>query len=225
MILDVEKEMKQYGTKKFGVSWWKSIISGDRFIAKSGDELYLFLGKLTKKPIGKTYDEKLYRSLTIESQTNYGAIADKMTDHYIYSSWGRYDLDKAENAMYLSKTIDGNMTEVLHYVNDWKKWNTYEFTNVKLDNLLDLTDDLVRQQLGTQFEDLVKIIDRVDSNEAKIINYEMTNVLASWARKNGYNGIIAPGARGTQNYENIIIFEQTYIDQVLKGKTIEKLVK
>ncbi len=53
----------------------------------------------------------------------------------------------------------------------------------------------------------------------------MTNVIASWARQKGYNGIIAPGARGAKDYQNIILFEQTYIDNILKGKTIEKLVK
>jgi hypothetical protein len=48
--------------------------------------------------------------------------------------------------------------------------------------------------------------------------YEYTNEIANWARKNGFNGLIVPGARGTQNYENIILFEQTYINQILQGK-------
>ncbi|MDX1326272.1 MAG: hypothetical protein R3299_01115, partial [Arenibacter sp.] len=67
--------------------------------------------------------------------------------------------------------------------------NTYEFKNVRLDNLLDLSDDVVRQKLGTQFDILVRTV----GNKDEI--YEMTNVLASWARQKGYNGIIAPGAR------------------------------
>jgi hypothetical protein len=196
----------------------------ERFIAKTGEELKTYLNALSDLPKGVTYEGSMYRSLTIESQEVYFAIAEKMTDHHIYRSWGRYDLDKAENAMYLSKTIEGNKTEVLSYINDSKKWNTYEFKNVKVNNLLDLTDDAVRQKLGTQYDDLVKDIVNVENQDiAKAENYEFTNTLASWARKNGYNGIIAPGARGAKDYQNIIIFEQSYIDQILKGKIMEKL--
>jgi hypothetical protein len=36
----------------------------------------------------------MYRSLAIESQTKWGAIAEKLTDYSVCSSWwGRYDLD------------------------------------------------------------------------------------------------------------------------------------
>jgi hypothetical protein len=200
-------------------------VSGIKFIARTGEELKTYLNALSDFPKGVTYEGSIYRSLTIESQETYFAVAEKMTDHHIYSSWGRYDLDKAENAMYLSKTINGNKTEVLSYVNDWKKWNTYEFKNIKADNLLDLTDDVVRQKLRTQYDDLVRDVVKTSSDDSKIINYEMTNVIASWARQKGYNGIIAPGARGAKDYQNIILFEQSYIDKMLTGKTIEKIKK
>lgn len=177
---------------------WKGLrgINTTRYIAKTGEELKTYLNTLNDLPKGVSYEGSMYRSLTIESQEVYFAVAEKMTDYHIYSSWGRYDLDKAENAMYLSKTISGNKTEVLSYVNDWKKWNTYEFKNIKADNLLDLTDDLVVKKLGTQYDDLVRDVVKPNANDAKKINYEMTNILASWARQKGYNGIIAPGARG-----------------------------
>jgi len=36
-------------------------------------------------------------------------------------------------------------------------------------------------------------------------------------------GIIAPGARGSKDYSNIVLFEQSYIDQIIKQiKKIEK---
>ncbi len=41
----------------------------------------------------------------------------------------------------------------------------------------------------------------------------------------GYNGLIVPGARGAKNYENVIIFEQGYVDQILQGKAAIKIVK
>ena len=141
-----------------------------------------------------------------------------MTKHTVHSSWGRYDLDGQENAMYLSKTVSGNKTEITHY-GEWTDYNTYNFPNVKVDNLLDLTDDAIRKKLGTQFDDLVKTVgDREDI-------YDITNVLASWARQKKYNGIIAPGARGAKNYDNVILFDQSYIDDVLKGIKPQKISK
>jgi hypothetical protein len=142
-----------------------------------------------------------------------------MTDHHIYSPWGRYDLPGEENAMYVSKTLTGNQTELVPHYGAWTDYSTYKYSNVQADNLLDLTDDLIRQQLGTEFGQLTKVLDD------KAIMYEFTNELAKWARQNGYNGLIVPGARGAKNYENVVIFEQSYIDQILKDKTPTKIVK
>jgi len=50
-----------------------------------------------------------------------------------------------------------------------------------------------------------------------------TNVLASWAREKGYNGLIVPGARGLKDYDNVVLFDQAYIKNILKGK-IPKLL-
>lgn len=162
--------------------------------------------------------------MSIKSEKEFNAVADQMTPHEVWSSWGRYDLNGKENAMYLSKNISGNQTELSAY-GQWTDFSTYKFENVKIDNLLDLTDDVVRQQLGTQFDDLVKNIVKTNPDDAKIINYEFTNEIALWARQNGYNGIIAPGARGAKDYENIILFNQTYIDNILQSKTAIKIPK
>ena len=184
-----------------------------RFIAKTGNELSVHLNAIVNKPLGKSYSGDIYRSLSKSSETNFGALPNQMTDHHIYSSWGRYDLPGEENAMYLSKTITENQTELVPHYGEWNDFTTYKYTNVQADNLLDLTDDVVRQQLGTEFEQLTKVLDD------KGVMYEFTNELAKWARQNGYNGLIVPGARGAKNYENVIIFNQTYINQILKGKT------
>mgnify|MGYP003595887199 CR=1 FL=1 len=53
----------------------------------------------------------------------------------------------------------------------------------------------------------------------------MTNVIAKWAREKGYNGLIVPGAREDKNYKNIILFDQNYIDIILKGKVPQKIIK
>lgn len=157
-------------------------------------------------------------------EREYQAVANQMTSHEVWSSWGRYDLDGAENAMYLSKNVTGNQTELSAY-GKWTDFSTYKFENVQATNLLDLTDDAVRQQLGTQFDDLVRTYTEVTDKLTKAKNYEMTNEIASWARNNGYNGIIAPGARGAKDYENVILFDQSYINQILQGKTPVKITK
>ncbi|MBP7808116.1 MAG: hypothetical protein KA163_02375 [Bacteroidia bacterium] len=191
---------------------------GGRFIAKSGPELKAYLDKLIDKPIGKSYTGDFYRSLSKNSELNFGATPKKITPHDEFSTWGRYDLDGEENAMYLSKTLQGNQTELSVY-GAWTDFNTYKFTNVTANNLLDLSDDAVRMKLGTQFDDLVKTL-----GEKKDM-YDIPNELASWARKKGYNGIIAPGARGAKNYDNIVLFNQSYTDQLLQGITPQKLPK
>ncbi|MFO0322473.1 MAG: hypothetical protein ACK504_08595 [Bacteroidota bacterium] len=194
--------------------------SAGRFIAKTAAQLRIHLNSIVNKPLGKSYNNKdLYRSLSINSETAYGALPKQMTDYFIYSNWGRYDADGAENAMYLSKTIIGNQTELVPHYGTWSSFSTYKFSNVQLDNLLDLTDDVIREQLATEFSQLVKI------SNSKSEMYEFTNELAIWARQQGYNGLIVPGARGTKNYENIVLFNQTYIDQVLQGKLAEKILK
>ncbi|MRI63604.1 hypothetical protein EDM00_06325 [Ornithobacterium rhinotracheale] len=87
-----------------------------------------------------------------------------------------------------------------------------------IDNL-PITDDLTRKKLGIEFNQLTQILD--DKNKM----YEFTNVIASWAREKGYNGIIAPGARGAKDYQNVILFNQNYIDNILTNKTRIKINK
>ncbi|TRX33235.1 hypothetical protein FNW52_15870 [Flavobacterium sp. ZT3R18] len=198
---------------------FESLIKTERFIAKSGSELKTYLSKLTNKPVGKTYTGDVFRSLGINSEKNFGAVPNKMTSHEVWSSWGRYDLAGEENAMYLSKTEAGNKRELVPHYGGWSEFSTYKYSNVKAANLLDLTDDVVRRQLATQFDDLTKVLD----DKAEM--YEFTNELASWARKKGYNGMIVPGARGTKDYENIILFEQKYIDDVLENIKPERIIK
>ncbi len=142
-----------------------------------------------------------------------------MTDQYVYSSSGRYDLDGEENAMYLSKTVTGNETEMVPHYGAWTDYSTYTFSNIQVDNLLDLTDPNLRNLIGVDFDMLTKVTTNKDEM------YEFTNVIASWARKKGYNGIIAPGAQGAKDYENVILFEQSYIDKVLSGKIAQPITK
>lgn len=189
------------------------------FIAKTAVELNIHLSSLPSPPPGASYTGELYRSLNLTSELNYGATPTLMNDHLIYSSWGRYDLNGAENAMYFSKTIMGNKTEIVPHYGVWEAFSTYKFSSIQIDNLLDLTNEAIRLKLGVEYEQLVKVLD----NKSEM--YEFTNELASWARQKGYNGLIVPGARGDKNYENIILFTQEYVTQITSGKTITKIAK
>ena len=164
------------------------------------------------QPNGVSLQQDIYRSLSKNAEDNFGAVPEQMTDATVYSSWGRYDLDAQENAMYFSKALEGNKIEITHY-GDWLDFSTYRFANVSLDNLLDLTNAAVREQLKVLKPQLLLV------EGGNNVAYEFTNEVASWARNRGYNGIIATGARGSQDYKNIILFEQTYIDGVLQGAT------
>jgi RES domain-containing protein len=186
-----------------------------RFIANTGIDLKIFLKNVVNKPIGKTYNGKFYKSVSKNAELNYNAKPDIISQHSIDEAWGRYDV-QGESAMYYSKTFNGNQTEMSHY-GDWNSYSTYEFSNVQIDNLLDLTDDIVRQSLGTEFDKLVLGM----SNKTQA--YEFTNVIGTWAREKGYKGLIVPGARGAKDYSNVVVFNQSELTSALNGITPVKL--
>ena len=70
--------------------------------------------------------------------------------------------------------------------------------NVKLDNMLDVSNPSVRNQLGVSLNDLVGE------------NYTVTHKIGKYAYSNGYNGIIAPSARADGGV-NIVIFSSSGI--------------
>ncbi|RZS93565.1 fibronectin type III domain-containing protein [Aquimarina brevivitae] len=167
----------------------------------SGAALRSYLSSLGEIPQGINLETNLYRSLSKASEANYGTTPITITPHTVYSSWGRYDLDGEENALYLSETLAGNKQEIAAY-GAWDDFNQYRFTNINLTNFLDLTNENVLNKLKVSREQLLLL----DASGDKSIMYEFTNVIASWARQNGFSGIIAPGARGRQDYKNIILF-------------------
>lgn len=195
---------------------------GNPVLADSGDELRAFLKIITNNPSSVPYSGNIYRSLSINAVDNFGAQPHIISDYSVQKAWGRYDLPEpvlgeggGEGALYCSQTLSGNQTEITHYGN-WQDFHTYEYTNVNLDNLLDLTNPVVRQEIGVDFELLTRTQFTGFENEIidKEFNYEFTNVLGTWIRSR-YNGVIVPGARGTQDYSNVILFEQSVVNSTL----------
>ena len=70
--------------------------------------------------------------------------------------------------------------------------------DVKLDNMLDISNPTVRNQLGVSLDSIVGD------------TYEVTHNVGEFAYSNAYNGIIAPSAR-IDGGVNIIVFDPKII--------------
>ena len=203
------------------------------FIAESKRQLQCHLDHLKVKPDPTTFDGTLYRSINIKSEMPpIKANVLKISDHALTQHWGRYDVkDRNEGALYFSKTLEGNKTEMLPY-GPWQSFNTYEFENITLDNLLDLTNGDIIERLGVTKEDLIASVNsesfdksEIATNQDKTYNYEFTNVIGSWARDKKYKGIIAYGARGQKDYVNVIVFNEVDVKKAFKNPTLKPLTK
>jgi len=92
---------------------------------------------------------------------------------------------------------------------------TFIYKDVESTNLLDLTNSVVRDEIGISLE-------QITNN-----SYEFTDVIGTWAREKKYNGIIYPSARGTSDnkyFVNIAIFDSGTANQIIKGKVTQKII-
>ncbi len=65
--------------------------------------------------------------------------------------------------------------------------------DVKIDNLLDVSNPSVRKQLGVTLDDIV-------GN-----SYDVTHKIGEFAKANGYSGVVTPSARADGGL-NVILF-------------------
>lgn len=80
--------------------------------------------------------------------------------------------------------------------------------------MLDLTNLDVRKEIGVSLE-------MITGN-----SYEFTDIIGTWSRENNYQGIIFPSARGTVDnkyFVNIILFDSSNANKVIKGKMSKKV--
>lgn len=70
--------------------------------------------------------------------------------------------------------------------------------DVKINNLLDISNPNIRKQLGIKLDDIV-------GN-----SYNATHKINQYAKENKYNGIVAPSARADGGL-NIIVFDGSTI--------------
>ena len=71
-------------------------------------------------------------------------------------------------------------------------------SEISLKNALDLTDQKVRASLNISLEDILQ------TRGAE--KYSLTQDIARWARRNGFDGIIAPSARDLGG-SNVVVFK------------------
>ena len=96
-----------------------------------------------------------------------------------------------ERAVYAGTSPKTAFDEISHY--NAEAGRVLVQSQMKLDNALDLTDSGVRQSLGIGLDDIT-------GN-----NYDITQDIARWARRNGFDGIIAPSARNPGG-SNLVVF-------------------
>ncbi|AWM15208.1 hypothetical protein DI487_00005 [Flavobacterium sediminis] len=145
----------------------------------------IFKRVLQSGKIGKSWQGKAYR---YEKPDRVNGTWDvnkynKAADHR-YSKPG-------EAAVYAGVSAETAEAEISHY--NALGGRVLVSKDVKLNNALDLTDSKVRKQLGVSLDDLTS-----DS-------YDITHQIGTYARENGYDGIIAPSARDNGG-ANVIIF-------------------
>ena len=140
---------------------------------------------LNAKPDGTQYEGTVFRLETPSRvDTTFDAHAGNISASHRYSRSG-------EGAVYGATSTDTAFSEVEHY--GLTAGRVSVSRNVALQNVLDLTNPMVRQDMNVSLGQITG-----DS-------YLVTHQLGSLARSNGYDGILAPSARNT-NGSNLIIF-------------------
>lgn len=141
--------------------------------------------KSGSKPIGATYEGTIYRSV----DSRYDPLE---MSQYTINSNHRYT-ESGVPGLYFSSGEKMVKAELGNYdVFDFSNRTMYSY-DVRLTNMLDVSNPSVRSQLGISLESIVGE------------GYDVTHAIGRYAYSNGYNGIIAPSARADGGI-NIILF-------------------
>jgi len=151
--------------------------------ANTKDIKTIDLSKITP-PKGIAYEGTLYR---YEKQDRIETTWNQHTGNI--GSNHRYT-EKGEGGVYGATSEKTAFEEVKFY--GVEEGRVPVRRDVKLTNVLDLTDARVRLHLGIEMDDIIG-----DS-------YSKTHPIGKWARENGFDGILAPSARNNSG-SNIVI--------------------
>ncbi|WP_343239069.1 hemagglutinin repeat-containing protein, partial [Stenotrophomonas sp.] len=112
-------------------------------------------------------------------------------------------------SVYSGTTFDTAVAEVNSY-RDWGVATAPRVLvagNVKIEGVLDLTNPAALRALGVTREQVVM------SSHGANGSYDQTQRIASWAREQGYNAILAPSAQNKTGV-NLITFDSTKVENV-----------
>ena len=141
--------------------------------------------KSGSKPIGATYEGTIYRSV----DSRYDPLE---MSQYTINSNHRYT-ESGVPGLHFSSGEKIVKAELGNYdVFDFSNRTMYSY-DVRLTNMLDVSNPSVRSQLGISLESIVGE------------GYDVTHAIGRYAYSNGYDGIIAPSARADGGI-NIILF-------------------
>ena len=137
-------------------------------------------------PEGRTFEGTIYRYENPDRvDTTFTAHPGNVNANHRYSVPG-------EGAVYGGTSSQTAAREVEHYgVSDGR---VLAQQDIRLDNVLDLNDPNVRNQIGVRLDDI--------SGDS----YQYTHQLGTWAREQGYDGILAPSARNPSG-SNIVVLQ------------------
>ena len=141
--------------------------------------------KTSSNPAGATFEGTIYRSV----DSRYDPLE---MSQYTINSNHRYT-ESGIPGLYFSSGEKIVKAELGNYdVFDFTNRTMYSY-DVKLTNMLDVSNPSVRFQLGISLDSIVGE------------SYDVTHAIGRYAYSNGYNGIIAPSARADGGV-NIILF-------------------
>ncbi|PIE41644.1 MAG: hypothetical protein CSA49_02440 [Gammaproteobacteria bacterium] len=166
--------------------------SGQLSVIGAGLKARKVLEGAPNKKIGETFEGRLYRSVPKgRNPLEIHPIFNAEKAIHRYTGEGQGGLYLGSSQRIVNSEFTGNGVSIEGLVN-----NQYQ---VRIDGLLDLTNSVVRSDLGVSLNDLVR------TGGSKEWRYEITNPLGRYAEDSGYNGIIAPAAQADAGV-NVILF-------------------
>ncbi len=159
---------------------WASLNFFDEFIATiKGFDL-----SRVRPPEGRTFEGTVYRYENPDRlDTTFTAHPGNVAANHRYSGPG-------EGAVYGGTSSRTALREVEHY--GAADGRVVAQQDIRLNNVLDLTDPSVRSRVGVSLDDI--------SGDS----YQYTQQIGTWARQQGYDGILAPSARNVGG-SNIVV--------------------
>ena len=180
-LLSSSKELKKVVGDSVGSKWGKKAKKEPLLECN----LQFFADKNGCEPTGATYEGSIYRS--VDSRYNPLEMS-----QYTINSNHRYT-ESGVPGLYFSSGEKIVKAELGNYdVFDFSNRTMYQY-DVRLTNMLDVSNPSVRSQLNISLQSIIGE------------SYDVTHAIGRYAYSNGYNEIIAPSARADGGI-NIILF-------------------